>query len=124
MTHATKSPLKVALEALAVGRRCLAPYGHKHSPKKYTQAQLFAILVLKQFFRTDYRGIVAILEDSSDLRRALRLSDLPHFTTLSHAARRFEQRGGGNLCSPKAWLEDGHAGSLQEEAAVPSMRLD
>lgn len=123
MTLASKSPRKVAQEALAVGERCLAPYGHKHSPKKYTQAQLFAILVLKQFFRTDYRGVVAILEDSSDLRRALRLRNLPHFTTLSHAARRFEQRGDGNICSPKAWLEGGRVGSLQVRAAAPSMRL-
>jgi hypothetical protein len=105
MSLTTKSPLKVAKEALAAGEQSLARYGHKHSPKKYTQAQLFAILVLKHFFRTDYRGIVAILADSHDLQRALRLSAIPHYTTLSHAARRFEQRGGGMLSLPKAWHE-------------------
>jgi hypothetical protein len=95
--------LKVATEALAVGERSLAPFGHKHSPKKYTQGQLFAILVLRQFFRTDYRGIVGIVADSSDLREALGLSSVPHYTTLSHAARRLEQRGDGNICTAKVW---------------------
>lgn len=95
MPHTTKSPIKVAREAMEVGARSLARYGHKHSPKKFTQAQLFAMLVLKQFLHTDYRGIVAILEDSSDLRRELGVRKLPHYTTLSHAARRFEIRGLG-----------------------------
>lgn len=110
MSLTTKSPLKVAREALAVGEEVLAPYGHKHSPKRYTQAQLFAVLVLRQFFRTDYRGVIAILEDSSDLRRELRLSRLPHYTTIAHAARRFERRGGGIPFSPEAWLEQGATG--------------
>jgi len=105
MGTTTKSPVRIAREALLIGEQSLAAYGHKHSPKKYTQAQLFAMLALKHFFRTDYRGIVAILEDSSDLRLELKLSTLPHYTTLSHAARRFEQRGGGNLSWQKAWSE-------------------
>ena len=90
---------------MALGEKGLDAFGHKHSPKKYTQAQLFAILALKQFFRTDYRGIVAILEDSGDLRRALHLSRLPHYTTLSCAARRFDQRGDGFVSSMKALAE-------------------
>lgn len=105
MATTTKSPVRVAREALRIGEQSLAAYGHKHSPKKYTQAQLFAMLALKHFFKTDYRGIVAILEDSSDLRAALKLASLPHYTTLSHAARRFEERGGGSLSWQHAWSE-------------------
>jgi hypothetical protein len=48
-------------------------------------------LALRQFFRTDYRGIVTLLADHSDLRRTLRLQRLPHFSTLQVASRRFEQ---------------------------------
>ena len=43
--------------------------------------------MLKEFFATDYRGIVAILKDSSDLLRILELCTVPHFTTLQKAAR-------------------------------------
>lgn len=99
MSNTTKSPLKVAREALTIGQDALPEFGHKYSPKRYTQAQLFAVLTLRHFFRTDYRGIVAILEDSSDLRRALGLKRIPHYTTLCQAARRFEKGGFGSFSS-------------------------
>jgi hypothetical protein len=69
----------------------LPRYSNKHSPRRFSQQQLFAILALRQFFRTDYRGIVTLLADHSDLRRTLRLQRIPHFTTLHVASRRFEQ---------------------------------
>jgi hypothetical protein len=84
----TKSPLRVAREALALGRRCLRLYAHKTSPKKFTQPQLFACLVLKTFLRTDYRGLACHLIDHSDLRAALGLEVVPHFTTPQKASRR------------------------------------
>jgi hypothetical protein len=88
MSTMTKSPLKVARQALAVGARALRPYAHPNSPKKFTQPQLFACLVLKTFFKTDYRGLEQLLVDLPDLARALRLRQLPHFTTLHKAAGR------------------------------------
>jgi Transposase DDE domain len=88
MSTLIKSPGYVAARALRAGRKALRAYAHKFSPKVYTQPQLFACLVLKVFFRTDYRGIAALLADLSDLRRALALERVPHFTTLQKAARR------------------------------------
>ncbi len=64
MSTTSKSPRKVALVALEVGRHALPAYSHRCSPKVYTQPQLFACLVLKEFFRTDYRGIAALLADA------------------------------------------------------------
>jgi hypothetical protein len=84
----TKSPLRVAREALAVAHRRLRAYAHKFSPKKFTQPQLFACLVLKTFLKTDYRGLVAHLADHSDLRAVLGLEVVPHFTTPQKASRR------------------------------------
>jgi len=84
----TKSPLRVAREALAVAHRRLRLYAHKFSPKKFTQPQLFACLVLKTFLKTDYRGLVAHLADHSDLRAILGLQVVPHFTTPQKASRR------------------------------------
>ncbi len=63
-------------------------YAHRFSPHTFTQPQLFACLVLKSFFRTDYRGIVAMLRDMPHLCRTLGLRRLPHYTTLQQANHR------------------------------------
>ena len=83
----SKSPKQTARVAYAAAKQILPAYSHKFSPKKFTQPQLVTCLVLKEFFTTDYRGITAILEDSSDLRKVLELTAVPHFTTLQKAAR-------------------------------------
>jgi hypothetical protein len=89
----TKSPLRVARLALAVGRRCLRTYTHKFSPKKFSQPQLFACLVVKTFLKTDYRGLAAHLLEHSELRAALGLEVVPHFTTVHKASRRLLRLG-------------------------------
>ncbi len=74
---------------MAVGNRTLPRYGHRFSRHDFQLAQLFACLVLRKFFRTDYRGIVAILEDWPLGRQVLGLRDkTPHYTTLQKAERR------------------------------------
>jgi len=88
MSTTSKSPRKVALVALEIGKEALPQYSHLCSPKKFTQPQLFACLVLKEFFKTDYRGIEAILADHSDLRKDLGLKKVPHWTTFQKASRR------------------------------------
>ncbi len=49
--------------ALAAGKEAFSDYSHKFSPQKFTQPQLFACLVLKEFERKDYRGIHQLLLD-------------------------------------------------------------
>src|SRR3954447_8826127 len=88
MRTMSKSALRVAQEALAVGRAALPAYGSRFSRRDYTQPQLFALLVLKQFLPVDYRGVVARLAGWRDLRDALGLRKVPHYSTLAHAARR------------------------------------
>jgi hypothetical protein len=88
----SKSPLRVAREALAVAAKVLPPYAHKYSPQKFTQPQLFACLVLKTFLKTDYRGLTAHLADHAELRVALGLAAVPHFTTPQKAGRRLLRR--------------------------------
>src|SRR5580658_4009508 len=84
----SKSPRKVAMVALAAGKDAFSDYSHKYSPRKFTQPQLFACLVLKEFEKKDYRGIAALLADCSDLRDAIGLRFVPHFTTLQKASVR------------------------------------
>jgi hypothetical protein len=88
----SKSPNAVAAVAYATAKRALPAYRHLKSPKKFTQHQLVACLVLKEFFTTDYRGIEEILKDSSDLRKVLELGEIPHYTTLQKAAQRLTKK--------------------------------
>jgi Transposase DDE domain len=88
MSTLSKSPLPVAREALTVATQVLRPYAHKFSPKLYTQPQLFVCLVLKTFFKTDYRGLTTYLGEWTELRRTIGLRGVPHFTTLQKASRR------------------------------------
>src|SRR5271154_199751 len=88
MSTLSKSPVHVARAALDLAAKTLRPYAHKFSPKLYPQTQLFACLVLKTFFKTDYRGVCVYLRDLTDLRQVLGLRGVPHFTTLHKASVR------------------------------------
>jgi hypothetical protein len=87
VARTSKSPKAVARAALFAAQRVLPFYTHPNSPKKFTQHQLFACLVLKNFLKTDYRGVVAHLTDHPELCEVLRLDSVPHFTTLQKASR-------------------------------------
>jgi len=89
----SKSPKQVAKQAVEAASLSLPSYSGKHSPKKFTQHQHFAIAALRQFFRVDYRGIAAILEDSVELREVLKLARVPHFSTLAYAEKRLFKGG-------------------------------
>jgi transposase len=84
----TKSPLSVAKLALELAEQCYPPYSCPKSPRRFTQPQLVACLVVKEFLHLDYRGIHHVLREWSDLRKVLRLAKVPHFTTLCFAHRR------------------------------------
>lgn len=88
MSLTSKSPKAVLLYAMVVAEKAFPRYRHKNSPKKFTQQQLFACLVLKAFLRLDYRGVAAHLNDCPDLQAALGLVRVPHFTTIQKAAQR------------------------------------
>jgi len=88
----SKSPNDVAYVAYSTAKRSLPPYLHLKSPKKFTQHQLVACLVLKEFFTTDYRGIEEIINDSSDLKKILELECSPNYTTLCKAAKRLTKK--------------------------------
>src|SRR3954471_11447325 len=84
----SKSPLRVLRVAYDAARRALPALRHRFSPKKFTQPQLAACLVLKEFLRLDYRGLAEHLADHSELVRVLDLKAVPHFTTSQKAAAR------------------------------------
>lgn len=90
----TKSPRRVAREALRLAQQALPAYSCPTSRHDFTQAQLFACLALKTFLKTDYRGVVAFLDDFPELRGDLGLAKVPHYSTLCYAEQRLLQKGG------------------------------
>jgi Transposase DDE domain len=88
MSTTAKSPKRVLAVAYAIGRAALRPYAHRYSPQKFTQPQLFAGLVLKEFLRLDYRKLAALLRDCGELAATIELTTIPHFTTFQKAADR------------------------------------
>jgi hypothetical protein len=95
----TKSPRAVAREALRLAREALPAYASKFSRRDYTQHQLFALLALKTFFKTDYRGVVQLLADFAELREDLGLAAAPHYSTLCYAAKRLLKKGSSSYSS-------------------------
>ena len=97
----TKSPRAVAQEALRLAQEALPAYSAVRSRKDFTQHQLFAILALKTFFKTDYRGAVQLLADFAELRDDLGLAKVPHYSTLCYAAQRLLKKGRSSCSSPR-----------------------
>lgn len=89
----TKSPRAVAREALRLAQAALPSYSSKFSRQDFTQHQLFALLALKTFFKTDYRGVVAFFDDFTELRDDLGLTKVPHYSTLCYAEQRLLKKG-------------------------------
>ena len=77
--------MQVAYEAAC---QAVPAHRHKYSPKKFTQPQLLACLVLKEFLRLDYRGFAEHLMDHPDVAGQIGMTTVPHFTTFQKAARR------------------------------------
>ena len=90
----TKSPLQLARMALSVAQESIPAYSSKFSPRRYTQHQLFALLALREFLKTDYRGLEQILREWAELRDAIGLATVPDHSTLQKAAERLLEKGG------------------------------
>ena len=97
----TKSPRRLAREALRLAQEALPAYSCPTSRHDYTQAQLFAILALKTFLKTDYRGVAAVLADFPELRADLGLAKVPHYSTLCYAEQRLLKKGASASSSAK-----------------------
>lgn len=74
--------LRFARLAHAVAERTLPERAHKFAPKRYTQPQLLACLLVKEYLGLDYRTAQETLELADGLREALGLKGVPDYTTL------------------------------------------
>ena len=97
----TKSPRRVVREALRLAQEALPAYSCRTSRHDFTQPQLFALLALKTFLKTDYRGVVACRKDFPELQADLGLPRVPHYSTLCYAEQRLLQKGGSPACNAR-----------------------
>jgi hypothetical protein len=89
----TKSPVALARQALRIAKDSIPLYAHPLASRDFTQHQLFAILTLCRSLKTDFRGIIGLLEDSPDLREVLGLNKIPDSSTLFFAEQRLTRKG-------------------------------
>jgi hypothetical protein len=89
----TKSPPAVARTALDTAREALPAYSSKYSRHDYTQHQHFALLALREFLKTDDRGLEQILREWTELRGVLGLAKVPDHSTMQKAAERLLVKG-------------------------------
>lgn len=82
-----KSPRKVLNAAYALGLTCLKRRS-RFSRKDFTDAQLFACLVLREHQKKSYRGLVALLEDCPQWCQDIGLKKVPDHNTLCRASHR------------------------------------
>ena len=106
----TKSTLRLAQEALIAAQEASPRYASRFSRRDFTLHQLFAILVLRKFLKTDYRGIVAMLVEWSDLRETLKLNKTPGRTTLWYAEQKLIKKGLLIDSCPHVSFEPRHSG--------------
>ncbi|MFI5401181.1 MAG: transposase, partial [SAR324 cluster bacterium] len=122
MRAMTKSPLRLAREALDLGQEVLPAYSSPYSRHDYTQPQLFTILVLKVFLKTDYRGIVAVLAEWSDLRDTLGLKKkIPDHSTLCYAHKRLLEQAKFQDLLTGVWTRARKLGLIK---AKPEVAID
>jgi transposase len=57
-------------------------YSSKYSRKDYTQHQLLALLVFKEYLGARYREIIELVEVMDVVQKHLGIAEIPHFTTL------------------------------------------
>ena len=78
--------------AHALARACLKRRS-KFSRKDFTDAQLFACLVLREHQKKSYRGLVALLKDVPEWCSDIGLRKVPDHNTLCRASHRLVKPG-------------------------------
>ncbi|MGH9638346.1 MAG: transposase, partial [Candidatus Angelobacter sp.] len=83
--------VRFASLALAVSEEVLPAYGHRFSPQRFRQPQLLAILCLMRYEDWTFRAAEVRLNEHGELRGALQLAAVPHYSTLYRFMLRVEE---------------------------------
>jgi hypothetical protein len=80
--------VRIVSLAMQLGTEHLARYGSTKSRHDFTQRQLITCLILRTYWKTTYRGVIEQLAVSAEVRAAMGLKKLPHYSTLKKFADR------------------------------------
>ena len=75
--------IKLTERLRSVFKKSLPAYSCRKSKQTYKQYQLAVIWCLMKYLRTNYRRIIELLELMPEIRQAIGLGRLPHFTTIN-----------------------------------------
>jgi hypothetical protein len=89
----TQSPVALTRQALRIAKESIPLYPHPFASRDFTQHQLFAILTLCRSLKTDFHGIIGLLEDTPQLREVLGLNKIPDESVLFFAEHRLTRKG-------------------------------
>src|SRR5260221_486817 len=84
--------LPFARVALEVATQVLPPYRTRFSKHQFTQPQLLAVLCLMRYEDWTFREAETRLREHQELRAALKLREVPDYTTLYRFLRRLRRR--------------------------------
>lgn len=84
--------VRFASVALAVSEEVLPAYAHRFSPQRFRQPQLLAILCLMRYADWTFRAAEVRLSEHAELRGALQLEAVPHYSTLYRFMLRVNER--------------------------------
>jgi hypothetical protein len=77
---------------LQTAKEELPLYTSKYSRKEFTLHQLYAILSLREELDAGYRTITILLEIYPELKNALGIKSIPHYSTLAYAYKRLPNK--------------------------------
>ena len=80
--------IRFARLALVIGQDTMPAYSHVKSPRRFTQPQLLACLLLRARLKLTYRATSDLLAASDGLRQAIGLARVPDHSTLQKFAER------------------------------------
>jgi hypothetical protein len=90
--YEVKRAIEAINRALSIAMRELPLHTSHYSRKDFTLQQLYAILALKQELDTDYRTTTIVLAVYPEMREAIGLDKVPHYSTLSYAYKRLPKK--------------------------------
>jgi len=99
---------ELARTCYRVAQSLFPDHAHRFSPKKFTQPQLWGMLLFRRCAGLSYRDLVGRIRQSAQLRAVFQLRRPPNFSTLSHAERRL------NAMKPEGVFEVAWIASLSD----------
>lgn len=94
MDPSDEAVIELAMDAMRTAEIGVPAYTHPRSPHLFNQHQLFALLAIRRYLRTDFRAVSRLVQRCAALRGILGLPRAPHYSTLCYAERRLLARGG------------------------------